>query len=126
MRALQTCASTAVIFMARPSYGIVDNVAMVDNLAESGEHVTEQTFSTTHCAFGVARRDVTPPVGIYARSWGAATHDVAEGVHQPLTATAAVFASLAEHLPTLALVALDIGWLPYAPDELALRTAIME
>jgi hypothetical protein len=86
----------------------------------------EQTFSTTHCAFGVARRDVTPPVGIYARSWGAATRDVAEGVHRPLTATAAVFASLAEHGPTLALVALDIGWFPYAPDELGLRAAIME
>ena len=86
----------------------------------------EQTFSTTHCAFGVARRDVTPPVGIYARSWGAATHDVAEGVHRPLTATAAVFAPLAGDGPTLALVALDIGWFPYAPDELALRAAIME
>ena len=49
----------------------------------------EQTFATTHCRFGVARRDVTPPVGIYSRSWGAATHDVAEGVHRPLTATGA-------------------------------------
>jgi hypothetical protein len=86
----------------------------------------EQTFSTTHCVFGVARRDVTPPVGIYARSWGAATHDVAEGVHRPLTATAAVFAPLTGDRPTLALVALDIGWFQYAPDGDALRAAIME
>jgi hypothetical protein len=86
----------------------------------------EQTFSTTHCAFGVARRDVTPPVGIYARSWGAATHDIAEGVHRELTATATIFAPLAGEGPTLALVALDIGWFPYAPDELALRAAIIE
>jgi hypothetical protein len=86
----------------------------------------EQVFSTTHCAFGVATRDVTPPVGIYARSWGAATHDVAEGVHRPLTATAAVFAPLAGEGPTLALVALDIGWFQYAPDGLALRTAVLE
>ena len=86
----------------------------------------EQTFSTTHCAFGVGRRDVTPPAGIYARSWGAATHDVAEGVHRPLTATAAVFAPVAGEGPTLALVALDIGWFQYAPDELALRAGIME
>jgi hypothetical protein len=86
----------------------------------------EQTFSTTHCAFGVARRDVTPPVGIYSRSWGAATHDVAEGVHRPLTATAAVFAPLAGAGSTLALVALDVGWFPYAPDERGLRTAVME
>lgn len=86
----------------------------------------ERTFATTHCAFGVARREVTPPVGIYSRSWGAATHDVAEGVHRPLTATAGVFAPLAGDGPTLALVALDVGWFPYGPDELALREAIME
>ncbi len=34
---------------------------------------------------GVARQDITPPVGIFARNWGAAKHDVAEGVHRPLT-----------------------------------------
>jgi hypothetical protein len=86
----------------------------------------DQTFSTTRCAFGVATRDVTPPVGIYARSWGAAAHDVAEGVHRPLTATAAVFAPVAGEGPTLALVALDLGWFQHAPDERALRTSIME
>ncbi len=37
---------------------------------------------------GVARRDITPPVGIYHRMWGAATHDQSTGVHRPLTATA--------------------------------------
>jgi hypothetical protein len=36
---------------------------------------------------GVARQDITPPVGIHARNWGAATHDVADGVHRPLTLT---------------------------------------
>src|SRR5882672_2045428 len=43
------------------------------------------------CRFGMARCDVTPPVGIYHRMWGAATHDRATGVHRPLTATAMVF-----------------------------------
>jgi hypothetical protein len=43
------------------------------------------------CRFGVARGDITPPVGIYHRLWGAATHDRATGVHRRLTATAAVF-----------------------------------
>jgi hypothetical protein len=43
-----------------------------------------------------------------------------------LTATAAVFAPLAGSRPTLALVALDIGWFQYAPDERALRATIME
>ncbi len=43
------------------------------------------------CRLGLARCDVTPPVGIYHRMWGAATHDRATGVHRPLTATAVVF-----------------------------------
>jgi hypothetical protein len=43
------------------------------------------------CRFGIARCDVTPPVGIYHRLWGAATHERATGVHRPLTATALVF-----------------------------------
>src|SRR5262249_6197042 len=42
------------------------------------------------CRFGLARCDITPPVGIYHRMWGAATHDRATGVHRPLTATAMV------------------------------------
>lgn len=40
---------------------------------------------------GVVRCDITPPVGIYHRMWGAATHDRATGVHRPLTATAVIF-----------------------------------
>lgn len=43
------------------------------------------------CWFGLARCDITPPVGIYHRMWGAAAHDRATGVHRPLTATAMVF-----------------------------------
>src|SRR5438552_18940082 len=43
------------------------------------------------CRFGIARGDVTPPVGIYHRMWGAATHERATGVHRPLTATTIAF-----------------------------------
>ncbi len=50
----------------------------------------EVTFPESRCRFGVARRDVTPPTGIYHRMWGAAAHDRSEGVHRPLTATAMV------------------------------------
>jgi hypothetical protein len=56
-------------------------------------------MSRTHVDFpqsivraGVARGDITPPVGIYHRMWGAATHDRSTGVHRPLTATALVLA----------------------------------
>jgi hypothetical protein len=40
------------------------------------------------CKFGIAHAEVTPPVGIYHRMWGAATHERATGVHRPLRATA--------------------------------------
>jgi Neutral/alkaline non-lysosomal ceramidase, N-terminal len=42
---------------------------------------------------GVARGDITPPIGIYHRMWGAATHDRSTGVHRPLTATVLTIAS---------------------------------
>jgi hypothetical protein len=40
----------------------------------------------TRCRAGFARCDVTPPVGIYHRTWGAASHERATGVHRPLLA----------------------------------------
>jgi hypothetical protein len=36
---------------------------------------------------GVAKGDVTPPVGMYHRMWGAALHDRSTGIHRPLVAT---------------------------------------
>jgi hypothetical protein len=44
--------------------------------------------------FGIARRDITPPVGIYGRWWPRATWDRVTGVHGPLTATAIVLRSV--------------------------------
>jgi hypothetical protein len=58
---------------------------------------------------GVARRDVTPPVGIYARNWGAAEHETAEGIHAPLSCSAVALRSAPEDDP-LVLLALDHGW----------------
>jgi hypothetical protein len=36
---------------------------------------------------GIARAEITPPIGIYSRTWGSARHDQAEGIHRPLLAT---------------------------------------
>lgn len=44
------------------------------------------------CLGAIARRDITPPVGMYHRMWGAATHDRSTGVHRPLLATALALA----------------------------------
>src|SRR5207302_761115 len=54
------------------------------------------TASQGICRFGIARCDITPPVGIYHRMWGAAAHDRATGVHRRLTATALVFQALGD------------------------------
>jgi hypothetical protein len=84
------------------------------------------TFPYTRCQVGIATRDVTPPVGIYSRTWGAATHETAEGVHRPFKATAAVFAPLEGEGPQLALIAVDLGWFQYSQDERDLRDAVIK
>jgi len=74
---------------------------------------------------GVAREDITPPVGIYARNWGAAKHDVAEGIHRPLTATAVTLRE-AGGGPPLILVALDLGWWKSGDDERHVRSILVD
>ncbi len=59
---------------------------------------------------GFARRDTTPPAGIYSRMWGAAAHDIADGVHRPLTVTALALRSRGSGGPRV-LVGLDIALL---------------
>src|SRR5262245_10545212 len=54
-------------------------------------------FPNSRLRAGVARGDITPPVGIYHRMWGAATHDRSTGVHRPLTATAVCVAPADSH-----------------------------
>ena len=57
-----------------------------------------ETFQS-RCRFGLAQADITPPVGIYHRMWGAAGHDRSTGVHRPLTASAVAFGDLEETGP---------------------------
>jgi hypothetical protein len=56
--------------------------------------ITRVDTPQSRCRVGFARADITPPVGIYHRMWGAALHDRATGVHRPLTATALWLESL--------------------------------
>ncbi|MCI0534694.1 MAG: hypothetical protein L0Z50_05650 [Verrucomicrobiales bacterium] len=55
--------------------------------------ITEVKTPQSRCLFALAWADITPPAGIYHRMWGAAWHDRASGVHRPLRASVAVFAS---------------------------------
>src|SRR3954471_17107334 len=80
-------------------------------------------FPQTFCQGAVARRDITPPVGIYHRMWGAATHDRSTGVHRPLTATAVVLRPLDGDDDEQVVVALD-HCLLWAREMNALLTAV--
>lgn len=59
------------------------------------------------CRFGLARADITPPIGIYHRMWGAAAHDQSTGVHRPLFATAFLVGSPQGTADELIILALD-------------------
>ncbi len=71
-----------------------------------------------HGEIGVASREITPPVGIHARTWGSAVHDVAEGVHRPLLASCLLFRDLTRKTE-LVLITLDalVFW-PLAADKI--------
>src|SRR5581483_4599053 len=73
---------------------------------------------------GAAREDITPPVGIYSRNWGAASHDTDLGVHRPLTATALTLQTAPEAAPCV-LVALDLCWWRAPEDEGKIRNGLI-
>lgn len=77
-----------------------------------------------HGRIGVARREITPPIDIYARMWGSATHDMAAGVHRPLLGSCLVFEDFADPANQLILVALDVMIL-WHEEALKIREAIL-
>lgn len=74
---------------------------------------------------GAAREEITPPIGIYARSWGAAAHDTMEGVHRPLTATVLTLQAADGGAP-LVLAGLDLCVWRLPEDEWRVRGAVIE
>ncbi len=83
---------------------------------EAGRIVCERTPGNpevSHPSFigsiGIARADITPPVEIYSRNWGAARHDQAESIHRPINLTAMSLAS-EDHSRPLILLDFDLGW----------------
>ncbi len=63
-----------------------------------------------HGRMGIARGDVTPPIGIYARNWGAAKHDVASSIHRPLTLSAMTLRTRDTQAQPLVFIDADLGW----------------
>jgi hypothetical protein len=73
---------------------------------------------------GVARRDITPDPGARARNWGPARHDLAEGVHRPLTLTALALADADGGVPLL-LISTDLPFFRRGEDEWRVRGRIL-
>jgi hypothetical protein len=86
--------------------------------SEKRQHLAPKPVraGTAECLVGVERRDITPPVGIHNRNWGASASDVATGIHKPLFATALAFAAAesGSSAGVLLLITIDIGWLQTA------------
>lgn len=77
----------------------------------------------TRARIGLARRDITPPVGIRAKNWGPADWERSEGAHRPFELTAlAVIAG--DERPRL-LLAVDGTWWRRVADEQGVRGAIL-
>ena len=74
---------------------------------------------------GVARTDVTPPAGIYSRNWGSARHEVAEGIHRPLFATAMAFQDGEASGPAMVLLTVDLSFWRSSTEEHDIRLAIL-
>ena len=74
---------------------------------------------------GSSRHDITPPLGIRTANWGAhGRHEVAAGVHQPLTVTALALgdAGGTRHY----VVSADLGWWRNTDDEQSVRTPVLD
>lgn len=79
---------------------------------------------TSRLRFGHARADITPPVGVYHRMWGAARHDRATGIHRPLFGSIMALGPVDGGAPVLLRVHLDmVGLVQEQHEALARRLA---
>lgn len=85
--------------------------------------LTRDINSSLGARFGIAMRDITPPIGIYSRNWGASTFDQAVGVHQPLLMHCLCIAGSDT---CTVLITADLGWWKNADDELKIRLALLK
>ncbi|WP_437920083.1 neutral/alkaline non-lysosomal ceramidase N-terminal domain-containing protein [Sphingobacterium sp. LRF_L2] len=75
--------------------------------------------------FAVKEADITPPLAIYARNWGAAAFDNAQGIHRPLVMQCFIIGSETGELGQVILTA-DLGWWKNSADEVHLRSRLLK
>lgn len=66
---------------------------------------------------GVARAEISPPSGMFVRTWGSATHDIADGLHAPLHASCMAIAGESDAAPLYLLTADLMIWLSRDDEE---------
>lgn len=78
-------------------------------------------------SIGVARSDITAPVGIRMRNWGFGDADLSTGVHDPLTLTVLALSAGAgaERTGPSLIISADLGWWRTTEDEQQVRGAIL-
>lgn len=76
----------------------------------------------TRAAVGVARRDITPPLGIRAKNWGPADWERSERVHRPFALTALAVIGGDDRVRLL--LAVDGTWWRRVADEHGVRQAV--
>lgn len=94
-------------------------------MSDQADAPADQTPLAAVVEAAAARRDITPPAGIYARNWGAARHDVADGIHRPLTATVLALRS-SRNSPPLILAVIDATWWRTPEEERFVRAGIID
>ena len=87
--------------------------------------LTAKTEAFFRGRIGVATVDITPPVGIYARNWGAAKHDVADWIHRKLTLNALVLCESDSQQPVVFLDG-DLGWWRSLPTFRRFQSRLLE
>ena len=70
--------------------------------------ITQVSLPTSHVRLGVARVEMTPPVGIHHGIWGAAPPHAATAIHRPHYADVLVFGSTESTAPQLLIAYLDL------------------
>ena len=97
-----------------------------------GDLTTSATPATTEwrpysadLVAGSSRHDITPPLKIRTANWGAhGRHEIATGVHQPLTVTALALTDDSGSVHYV--VSTDLGWWRNTDDELSVRQPVLE
>lgn len=74
--------------------------------------------------YAVVEENITPPLGIYARNWGAAAFDNAQGLHKPLMMQCLVTGDSSGKIQQVLFTA-DLGWWKNSADESFLRQSLL-